>query len=121
MNFKMNGFQAEGFYIGEENQGGVGMAENIEKKNKTAVALEYSPQEPAPKIIAVGKGYVAEKIIQSASENKIPVHKDEKLAGTLSKLNIGDYIPPQLYEVVAEILIFVDDMDRIKGKVMPKE
>ena len=46
-----------------------------------------------------------------------PVHKDDKLAGTLSKLQIGDMIPPELYEVVAEILMFVDSMDKIKAKV----
>ena len=39
------------------------------------------------------------------------------LADTLSKLKIGDAIPPELYEVVAEILVFVDDMDRLKAKL----
>ena len=43
--------------------------------------------------------------------------KDNKLAETLSKLEIGDAIPPELYEVVAEILVFVDDMDKMKAKL----
>ncbi|MDF2610593.1 MAG: hypothetical protein K0R92_2067 [Lachnospiraceae bacterium] len=90
---------------------------NIPGKNKTAVALSYNPDEPAPKILASGKGYVADKMLQVANESHIPVHKDEKLAGTLSKLSIGDYIPPELYEVVSEVLVFVDDMDHIKSKV----
>ena len=47
----------------------------------------------------------------------MPVHRDDKLANTLSKLQIGDMIPPELYEVVAEILMFVDSMDKIKAKV----
>ena len=47
----------------------------------------------------------------------MPVHRDDKLADTLSRLEIGDMIPPELYEVVAEILVFVDDMDRLKSKV----
>lgn len=85
-------------------------------KQKTAIALSYDPAEAAPKIIASGKGYLAEKIIQKAKETDIPLHKDERLAGTLSKLDIGEMIPPQLYDVVAEILIFVDKMDRIKEK-----
>ena len=42
---------------------------------------------------------------------------DDKLADTLSKLKIGDMIPPELYEVVAEILVFVDDVDRMKSKL----
>jgi len=87
------------------------------KKPTTAVALSYEPTEAAPKIIASGKGYIADKIIQKAMESDIPLHRDEKLVNTLSKLEIGDSIPPELYEVVAEILVFVDKMDRIKNKV----
>ena len=47
----------------------------------------------------------------------MPIHRDDKLADTLSRLEVGDMIPPELYEVVAEILIFVDSMDKIKGKI----
>ena len=93
---------------------------NQKKKNdadKTAVAISYEPGEAAPKILANGKGKVAEKIIETAKENKVPTYKDNKLASTLSKLQIGDMIPPELYEVVAEILVFVDDMDRMKAKL----
>ena len=87
------------------------------KKVKTAVALGYDPNEDgAPVVIASGKGALAEKIIDQAHENKIPVHEDSKLADTLSKLEIGEMIPPELYEVVAEILVFVDAMDKIKAK-----
>ena len=87
------------------------------KKVKTAVALGYDPNENgAPVVLASGKGALAEKIIEQAQENKIPVHEDSKLADTLSKLEIGEMIPPELYEVVAEILVFVDAMDRIKAK-----
>ena len=85
--------------------------------DKTAVAISYEPGEAAPKILATGKGKVAEKIIETAKENKVPTYKDNKLASTLSKLQIGDMIPPELYEVVAEILVFVDDMDRMKAKL----
>ncbi len=91
--------------------------ENKNLKLKTAIALSYDPSEDAPKVIASGKGYIAEKIIAKAKEADIPLHKDEKLANTLSKLEIGDMIPPELYEVVAEILVFVDRMDHMKSKV----
>ncbi len=84
---------------------------------KTAVAVAYEPGDSAPKILATGKGEVAEKIIEKAKENDVPLYKDNKLADTLSKLKIGDAIPPELYEVVAEILVFVDDMDRLKAKL----
>ena len=86
-------------------------------KAKQAIALCYDPEEDAPKVIASGKGYLAEKIIEKAKEVEVPVHRDDKLADTLSKLEIGDMIPPELYSVVAEILVFVDAMDKIKGKM----
>lgn len=88
-----------------------------EQKRKVSVALEYVPGEEAPKIIASGKGVLAEKIIERAKEADVPVYEDSKLANTLSKLEIGDMIPPELYSVVAEILVFVDDMDRLRSKV----
>lgn len=84
---------------------------------KQAVALEYNPGEQAPKVIAIGKGTLAEKIIEQAKDASVPVHRDDKLAQTLSKLQIGDMIPPELYQVVAEILVFVDGMEKIKAKM----
>ena len=87
--------------------------------NRKAIALAYNPnQDAAPKVIASGKGYLADKIITTAKESNIPVHKDEKLAQSLSTIDIGEYIPPELYEIVAEIMIFVDDMDKIRSKIL---
>ena len=83
-----------------------------EKEKKTAVALEYTPGEQAPKVIASGRGYLADKIIDVA--------KEEKLARSLSVLDIGEYIPQELYSIVAEVLVFVDDMDKIQSKVKKK-
>ena len=91
------------------------MAEN--NKPKQAIALEYNPEEDAPKIIASGRGKLAERIIERAQENDVPIHRDDKLADTLSRLEIGDMIPPELYEVVAESLVFVDSMDKLRRKV----
>ena len=93
------------------------MAEEDKKKIKLAVAIEYNPEDMAPKIVATGRGKLAERIIEQAKENDVPVHQDEKLANTLSKLDIGEYIPPELYEVVAEILVFVDNMEKIRSKL----
>lgn len=87
------------------------------KKEKTAVALSYSAEDQAPKIIATGKGYVAEKIIEKAKESDVPFYKDDKLAKTLASLEIGEMIPPELYEVVAEILVFVNDVETLRGKL----
>ena len=94
------------------------MPKEKENKVKQAIALEYDPDDEAPKVIASGKGSLAEKIIEKAKESDVPVHRDDKLAETLSRLDIGDMIPPVLYEVVAEILVFVDAMDKIKAKMV---
>lgn len=92
-----------------------------ENKSKIAVALSYNPGDEAPTVIASGKGTLAERIIDTAKDSDVPVYEDEKLAKTLSKLELGDMIPPELYGVVAEILVFVDRMDRIKSKVINTE
>ncbi len=95
------------------------MAEDKKKvdPNKTAVALAYDPGDAAPRILATGKGAIAEKIIEEAKAHDVPFYKDNQLAETLSKLEIGDTIPPELYEVVAQILLFVDGMDKVKAKL----
>ena len=85
--------------------------------DRTAIAIEYVPGEAAPKILATGKGVVADRIIEKAKESNVPTYKDDKLADTLSRLKIGDMIPPELYEVVAEILVFVNDVDKLKAKI----
>ncbi len=87
------------------------------KKIKQAIALEYDPNDEAPKVIASGRGALAERILEKAKESDVPIHRDDKLADTLSRLEIGDMIPPELYEVVAEILVFVDAMDKLKAKM----
>lgn len=87
------------------------------QEKKTAIALEYEPGDQAPKVVATGQGLIAEKIIDVAKESNVPVHKDEKLARSLSVLDIGEYIPPELYSIVAEVLVFVDSMDRIQSKL----
>ncbi|MCX7746527.1 MAG: EscU/YscU/HrcU family type III secretion system export apparatus switch protein [Clostridia bacterium] len=91
------------------------MAED--KKIKEVAALKYTPgANTAPEIIALGKGEIAEKILEEAKKNDIPVYQNPELAHTLNKLRIGDEIPPELYEVVAEILVFVSNLDKSYGE-----
>lgn len=91
------------------------------RKQKEAIALSYEAGEEAPKVLATGKGYLAERIVERAKEANIPIHQDEKIANALAGLDIGEYIPKELYEAVAEILVFVGNMDRIKEKINKKE
>ncbi len=95
------------------------MGDKNDFQNRQAVALTYEPGTTAPTIVAAGRGYVADKIIKTAQENEVPLYEDGELSDTLMRLEIGDTIPPELYKVVADILIFVDSMDKIKGKLNP--
>ncbi len=83
------------------------------EKRKAAVALKYEAEkDAAPKITAAGKGKLAEKILELAERYNIPVHEDAPLAELLSKLEVGETIPPELYPVVAEILAWVYSLNR---------
>lgn len=92
-----------------------------EKDVKKAVALAYDPNDHAPQVVASGKGQLAEKIIEKAKEHDVPTYVDKGLADTLIHLELGDYIPPELYGVVAEILIYVDRMDKLRSKLDPSK
>jgi flagellar biosynthesis protein len=82
------------------------------KKIKEAAALKYSPQKGgAPEIVALGKGEIAEKIIEKAIESDVPLYEYASLVHTLNYLKIGDEIPEELYEVVAQIMVFVSHLD----------
>jgi flagellar biosynthesis protein len=83
---------------------------NEEKKTslKKAVALKYSPAEGrAPTVIAKGKGFVANKIMERAKEHGIPIQEDPSLVEVLSKLDLDQEIPSEMYQLVAEILSFI--------------
>ncbi len=82
------------------------------EKRKQAVALKYDETMVAPKVVASGEGKVAERIEALAVENKIHVVQDEKLVKELTRVDIGDNIPPDLYEVVAQLLVFIGDVDK---------
>ncbi len=75
---------------------------------KLAIAMRYRPDiNRAPWIAAKGAGILAEKILEIARENDIPVRQDKNLIQVLSRLDLNDEIPPELFQVVARILTFV--------------
>ncbi len=89
------------------------MSKEEKKGSEVAAALRYLPDEnQAPVVVAEGKGYTAQYIKELAREHNIPVYKDENLARTLMQLGVGTEIPESLYEVVAEILVFVAGIDK---------
>lgn len=83
---------------------------------KKAVALKYDPEKSsAPVIVAKGQGNLAEEIVRRAKEYGVPVQEDASLVEVLSKLDLEQEIPPELYRLVAEILSFVYRSDRKAG------
>ena len=93
------------------------MRERMPNMNKKAVALQYKPEDNAPRVVASGQGYIAEKILETASREDVPVHKDAALAEELTKVELGANIPPELYEIVAKILVFIEDIDKLEAKI----
>lgn len=81
------------------------------KRNK-AVAMRYDQvKDRAPKILAKGSGKLAERIIEEAKEHDIPIYEDAGLTEALSYLGLGDDVPENLYDLVAQVLAFVYQLD----------
>lgn len=76
---------------------------------KKAVALRYAPEQPnaAPTIIAKGNGAIADAILEKAREHGVPIQEDKSLVEVLSKLDLNQEIPSELYQLVAEVLSFI--------------
>jgi len=76
------------------------------KKPQTAVALKYDVNK-TPKVVAKGDGHVADKIIEIAEEHGVTLYQDSELVKLLSRIEIDEEIPPNLYQAVAVVLAFV--------------
>jgi len=86
-----------------------------DKQVKKAAALKYDQaKNMAPRVVAKGKGHVAEQIIQVARENDVPLLEDRNLANVLEALELESEIPAELYRAVAEVLVFIY---RLNGKL----
>ena len=84
------------------------MSEETGHKQTSAAALRYRPPgDAAPKLIAKGRGDIAERILDLAREHKIPIREDPDLIAVLSQLDLDKEIPAELYKPIAEVLSFV--------------
>ena len=84
------------------------------KKKSKAVALKYEKdKDAAPRIVAKGRGFVAQKIIETARAHRVPLHEDQNLIEVLEALDLESEIPQELYRAVAEVLAFIY---RLNGK-----
>jgi flagellar biosynthesis protein len=87
-----------------------------EPERKEATALSYEAGEKAPRVVASGRGYVAERIIAAAQEAGVPVKSDPALARALSALDLGEEVPEAMYRAVAETLAWAYKLDAQAGK-----
>jgi len=87
----------------------------MKKKPSKAVALTYDTQkDKAPRVVAKGKGYLADKIVEIAKQHDVPLYEDQNLVQVLEALDIETEIPPELYQAVAEVLAFIYRMNHKK-------
>ena len=86
-----------------------------EREIKRAVALRYEAAETsAPRVVATGSGEAAAAILAAAEEHGVPVEEDDALLEMLATCEVGEEIPPELYEAVAELLTW---LHRLEGRL----
>lgn len=83
------------------------------KQRKKAAALKYEQNTATPIVTATGMGQIADKIVERAEENNVPIVYNKELTDLLCNVNVGDDIPSELYEAVAHVIAYVTDLDRI--------
>lgn len=82
--------------------------------NQQAIALAYATGDYAPKIVAKGRGAIAEQIIARAKEHQVFVHESKDLVALLMQVDLDDHIPPALYQAIAEILAWLYKLEENK-------
>lgn len=94
---------------------------NRSRPKRRAVALQYGADDTAPVVVASGMGYLAERIVDVAQENGVPVYEDDSLATILTQLKLGQEIPQSLYQAIVEIYVYFLNFDPSKRGVPPPE
>ncbi|MFO1403864.1 MAG: EscU/YscU/HrcU family type III secretion system export apparatus switch protein [Azonexus sp.] len=88
------------------------MAQSPSDPRREAVALAYRQTDAAPRVVARGRGLVAEEIISRAREHGVYVHESPELVSLLMQVDLDEHIPPQLYRAVAELLAWLYRLDQ---------
>lgn len=101
-------------------------SENTRGPAHRAVALQYGPNNTAPVIVASGMGYLAEKIVEVASDSGVPIYEDNSLATILTQLRLGQEIPQELYKAIVDIYVYFlhfdpEHPDRRSTTPLPQE
>ncbi len=101
---------------------GLGLAPNPQlgvegqpNPNQQAIALSYETGDYAPKVVAKGRGLIAEQIIARAKQHNVFVHESKDLVALLMQVDLDDHIPPELYQAIAEILAWLYRLEESKA------
>ncbi|SUY46312.1 type III secretion exporter [Clostridium putrefaciens] len=86
------------------------------KKTRKAAAIKYDQSYDAPMVTAKGMGDIADKIIEKAEESDVPIVYNKELADLLNNVDVGEFIPSELYEAIAEIIAYITDIDAVLGE-----
>lgn len=95
------------------------MAKPPSDPTREAIALAYRQTDAAPRVVARGKGLIAEQIISRAKEHGVYVHESPELVALLTQVNIDENIPPQLYMAVAELLAWLYRLEHGESALPP--
>lgn len=90
------------------------MAATPDDSQKSAVALAYRETDAAPRVVAKGRGLIAEEIIARAREHGVYVHESAELVSLLMQVDLDERIPPLLYRAVAELLAWLYQMEKLR-------
>jgi flagellar biosynthesis protein len=93
------------------NQVNLPPVEPSKTKTQNAVALTYHHGMTAPKVVAKGRGLIAEEIIRRAQESGVYVHESKELVALLMQIDLDERIPPELYVAVAELLAWLYQLE----------
>lgn len=100
------------------------MEANKPPRQQNAVAIAYMTGDTAPRVVAKGRGLIAEEIIKRARENEVYVHESKELVALLMQVDLDQHIPPALYRAVAELLAWlyhIESAQQNAGHTAPAE
>ena len=89
------------------------------EKRREAIALAYQTGDTSPRVVAKGRGLIAQAIIERAREHGVFVHESEDLVGLLMQVELDANIPPQLYQAVAELLAWIYRLEQAEKPKAP--
>lgn len=90
-------------------------------RQRAAAALAYRTGDAAPRVVAKGRGILADTIIEKARASGVYVHESRELLSLLMQIDLDSHIPPQLYIAVAELLAWLYHLEETEKQTLPNK